>query len=77
MNGSCTFVNKPNGSPCDDGLFCTVTDVCSNGVCVGSGDPCPGCDGDSDCSESCNEAQNNCTTNDPNACGCNDGLFCT
>ncbi|RME37020.1 MAG: hypothetical protein D6788_10395 [Planctomycetota bacterium] len=32
----------PNTSPCDDGLFCTANDVCTNGVCVGSGDPCPG-----------------------------------
>ncbi len=34
--------NPNNTLPCDDGLFCTQTDTCSGGGCVGSGDPCPG-----------------------------------
>ncbi len=33
---------QPNGTPFHDGLFCTLTDECSRGVCVGSGDPCLG-----------------------------------
>ncbi|MBX7081387.1 MAG: hypothetical protein K1X88_19455 [Nannocystaceae bacterium] len=75
---NCTS-NDPNGSACNDGLFCTVTDTCTGGVCGGTGNPCTANvgDNDSDCSESCNEATNNCTTNDPNGSSCNDGLFCT
>ncbi|NUO51902.1 MAG: hypothetical protein HOV80_23880 [Polyangiaceae bacterium] len=68
--------NDPNGSACNDGQFCTVTDSCNNGTCSGTGDPCPGPDGDGDCSESCNEASNDCTLNDPNLSACNDGTFC-
>jgi hypothetical protein len=40
------------------------------------GDPCPGPDGDGNCSESCNEAADNCTAPDPNGSTCADGLFC-
>jgi hypothetical protein len=32
--------NKPNGISCDDGLYCTVNDVCTNGVCGGSSRDC-------------------------------------
>jgi hypothetical protein len=75
---SCT-ANDPNGSACNDGLFCTVTDTCTNGTCGGTGNPCSANvgDADTDCSESCNEVSNNCTSNDPNGSSCNDGLFCT
>ncbi|MFN2376641.1 MAG: hypothetical protein ABR538_08895, partial [Candidatus Binatia bacterium] len=66
-----------NGSPCNDGLFCTATDTCSGGSCLGSGDPCPGADGDGDCTETCSEAADACTAADPNASPCDDGLFCT
>ncbi|UCC32217.1 MAG: hypothetical protein JSU86_08025, partial [Phycisphaerales bacterium] len=48
--GACQHTN--NTVPCDDGLFCTATDTCSGGVCVGSGDPCPG--------QECNETANTC-----------------
>lgn len=73
------IANDPNGTSCNDGAFCTVTDTCTNGVCGGTGNPCTANvgDNDSDCSESCNEVSNNCTSNDPNASACNDGQFCT
>lgn len=29
-----------NGTPCNDGQFCTLTDTCQSGVCAGSGSPC-------------------------------------
>eukprot|EP00040_Diaphanoeca_grandis_P036362 m.231580 g.231580 ORF g.231580 m.231580 type:complete len:2380 (+) comp33604_c0_seq1:342-7481(+) len=32
---SCTYVNKPKGTPCDDGDDATSIDVCDNGVCQG------------------------------------------
>jgi len=70
--------NDPNNASCNDGLFCTASDKCNgSGSCVGSGNPCPGPDGDGDCSESCNEGSNNCTANDSNGTTCNDGKYCT
>ncbi len=36
--GECEHTDKT--AMCDDGLFCTATDTCSNGACVGSGSPC-------------------------------------
>ena len=36
----CVVVKVTNGSVCDDGNACTTTDVCANGICVGSGDAC-------------------------------------
>lgn len=68
----------PLGSDCDDGLFCTVNDQCREGsVCAGAGSPCPAPDGDSNCSESCDEASQLCTAPDPKGSPCNDGKFCT
>jgi hypothetical protein len=74
--GAACNAADPNGSPCNDGLFCTATDTCQSGSCVGTGNPCPGPDGDSDCKESCDEASDSCSANDPNGSACDDGLFC-
>lgn len=38
--GVCSNPPKADGTPCDDGLFCTATDTCQGGVCTGSGSPC-------------------------------------
>jgi hypothetical protein len=77
-DGVCSVGNADSGTACNDGLFCTQTDACNGaGACVGSGSPCPGADGDSDCSESCNEGADACTGNDAAGSGCSDGLFCT
>ena len=66
LNGDCVLgncdeelqgcVGRPvgEGESCDDGQFCTVTDVCLAGLCVGSGDPCP-----SAC-QRCNEQTDAC-----------------
>ena len=32
--------NKPNGTPCNDGLFCTNPDTCTGGVCGGPSRDC-------------------------------------
>lgn len=70
--------NDPSGSPCNDGQYCTQSDACNaNGMCVGSGSPCTGADGDADCSESCDEASDACTAPDPAGSDCDDGLACT
>jgi len=34
---TCVVVPVTDGDPCDDGLFCTVGDSCSQGACVGGG----------------------------------------
>ncbi len=68
----------PNGSACTDGVFCNGADACDGGTCsVHPGDPCPGADGDADCSESCHETADTCTAPDPNGAVCDDGAFCT
>ena len=42
INYECIYDNAPEGTPCDDGQYCTLTDECDgNGACVGSGSPCP------------------------------------
>jgi hypothetical protein len=77
VDSECTLV-ADTGAPCDDGQFCSGPDTCnSNGACVGSGDPCPGPDNDSNCAESCNETTNSCTGLDGSGAACNDNLFCT
>jgi hypothetical protein len=77
-NGASVTCQHPNNTAsCSDGIFCNGTDTCGGGSCsVHAGNPCPGADGDSDCSEGCNEAADNCTLNDPNGSACTDGLFC-
>lgn len=67
----------PNGSACSDGQFCNGADSCSGGSCTThAGDPCPGPDGDGNCSESCDEAGDNCLAADTNGSACTDGAFC-
>ena len=77
-NGASVICMHPNNSaPCNDGIFCNGSDTCSGGSCaIHPGNPCPGADGDGDCSESCNEASDNCLLADPNGSACTDGLFC-
>jgi len=75
----CQILKIPDDTLCNDGLYCTGTDTCSSGSCsVHTGDPCASRvgDNDNDCSESCNETNDNCTANDPNGSTCNDGTYC-
>ena len=54
VSGSC--VNTNNTAPCDDGLYCTVGDMCANGSCQsGTGNPCTP-------PNVCNEDTNSCGT---------------
>ena len=75
MDGACTGLDA--AELCDDGLFCTNVDSCQGGSCVGSGSPCPGPDGDADCSESCDETNDDCSLYDGDGASCDDGLYCT
>jgi len=62
--GECVeSANKPNGTPCDDEFFCTVTDTCQNGTCDGTGNPC------SPPTSQCNEDTDTCY-------GCEDDYDC-
>src|SRR5262249_39205424 len=72
-NGASAVCQHPNNTaPCSDGLFCNGGDTCSGGSCsVHAGSPCPGPDGDINCSESCNEATDTCNAPDPNGSPCN------
>lgn len=73
-----TCVGAPNGRPCDDGIFCHGSDACFNQECsLHYGDPCPGPDGDGDCSESCDELENDCTGHDLIAFFCDDSNPCS
>jgi hypothetical protein len=81
-SASCTVINKSNGTACDDGLYCTVTDTCTNGTCGGVSRDC------SSVADACNNAACNETTDQcvkqPKANGtscaggkCYGGLCCT
>lgn len=67
-----------NGTPCDDGLYCTVSDTCQAGAC-GAG-PARNCgDGNQCTADACDEDGDQCV-NDPvplEGVGCDDGLYCT
>ena len=47
-----------NGTPCNDGLFCTQAEQCQSGLCTGGGDTCP--DDTNDCTVNCDEAADTC-----------------
>ena len=77
-NGTSTACQHPNNSAsCDDGTFCNGTDTCSGGICTHDGDPCPGPDGDGDCSETCDEDADECSANDTDGSSCDDGDLCS
>ena len=66
-----------NGAACNDGAYCNGIDTCSAGGCnTHAGNPCPGPNGNGNCSESCNEANDNCTAYDGDGAACNDSLYC-
>lgn len=77
VNSECGLEPGNDGDPCaSDGVFCNGQEVCSSGNCVSPGDPCDGPDGDGDCSETCDEAANDCNGNDPKDSPCDDGVWC-
>ena len=54
---ACKITNKGTTAQCNDWKFCTVSDHCSNGACVGSARVCTG----DQCNNStCNEAKDAC-----------------
>ncbi|MDI7269688.1 MAG: hypothetical protein QME96_17000, partial [Myxococcota bacterium] len=39
--GACEMRDRPDGRPCSDGQWCTPSDACASGACVGAGVRCP------------------------------------
>jgi hypothetical protein len=64
-----TAFSPTAGTTCDDGLFCTVEDTCTGGVCTGTARRCEdgiACNGISECDEGndrCSSGQSPCSAN--------------
>ena len=74
----CDFDPVPrNGTGCNDGLFCTVSDTCQGGTCTGTQRDCT--DTNQCTTDSCDEAGNQCVHDAAASNGnpCDDGAFCT
>lgn len=70
--GACTGVGRPDGTTCDDGLFCTGTDGCAGGSCSGLPRDCS--DGDRCTTDACDEGNAACTHAPIPSCGLQDAL---
>ena len=46
---------QPNGTPCDDGMSCTVPDTCVAGACTGNADICGDGTTQGSCGEQCDD----------------------
>jgi len=69
---SCVVVAAPKGDPCDDGVFCTISDSCDSGVCVGGTTNDCGLDLSPCDAVICSEASQTCSVTPVN-----DGTACT
>ena len=65
---------KPDGTSCDDGLFCNGEETCQGGICT-PGTPPVVDDGISCTVDACNE-DTDTITHTPDDSLCDDGLFC-
>jgi hypothetical protein len=73
----CTIMPANNGTPCDDGLYCTISDTCNGGMCGGAPNTCAP-PGDVCLIGTCDEAADTCIAVPGNNGGaCNDGNLCT
>ena len=75
--GNCTHPALTNGTACNDGAFCTVSDNCQNGTCLGGG--ARDCSDTNPCTiDSCDETNDQCV-HAPAGVGssCSDGNACT
>jgi hypothetical protein len=65
------------GGGCNDGLFCTVNDLCTGGTCNGTARDCSASGGACAVGQ-CDESSDTCESSPINEGGsCNDGQFCT
>lgn len=76
---TCVMADASYGTPCDDGLFCTVTDFCDSfGSCSGSARDCSGVAPTCQINAGCDETLDVCAMiNQSPGVSCNDGLYCT
>ena len=58
-SGTCLPNHEPNGTGCDDGLYCNVGEICLTGVCA-NGSPRDCSDGLSCTTDTCNDDSNEC-----------------
>ncbi len=72
--GVCGVAGKSDGVVCDDGDACTATDVCINGLCLGSAGSC---DDGNDCTEDTCSADGGCLNAPLSDVACDDGNACT
>jgi hypothetical protein len=79
LTQDCAYQQAPGGSSCDDGLYCTTTDECTNyGQCQGTGTlDCSSLT--TDCAHGeCQEAQQGCVAvPDYEYSSCTDNSYCT
>ncbi len=68
----CSHTPK-SGNTCDDGLFCTLNDTCTDGACNGEAKDCS--DGIACTVDNCNEVNDECT-HTPQDSLCDNGLYC-
>ena len=76
--GVCSNPTQPNGTGCNDGNACTLTDICQAGICIG-GNPVV-CSALDQCHQAgvCDPLTSLCSNPiQPNGTGCNDGNACT
>jgi RHS repeat-associated protein len=76
--GVCTNPAKTNGTACNDGNACTLTDTCQSGTCTGSNPV--SCTAQDQCHDvgTCTPATGTCTNPaKTNGTACNDGNACT
>jgi hypothetical protein len=76
--GTCSNPVAPNGTACDDGNPCTLTDTCFNGACIG-GNPVD-CTAPDQCHENgiCDPVSGECSNAEkPDGTACDDSNPCT
>jgi parallel beta-helix repeat protein len=74
----CVHVPLPDGTSCQDGLYCTVSDGCSGGICAAGAIRDCSASGNQCNTGVCDEVNDQCIAQPViNGTPCNDGLFCT
>lgn len=75
--GRCVHGDAPDGTACNDGLYCTTGDVCTAGACGGAARDCSAAGNQCNIGR-CDEGADACYADPrPNGTACNDGLYCT
>ncbi|MBW2703106.1 MAG: hypothetical protein JRF33_19960 [Deltaproteobacteria bacterium] len=75
--GDCSNLPVVDGTACEDNLFCTVDERCTEGVCLSSSRDCSVLD-DACHTGICVEAEDQCSAlPKPDDTSCEDGLYCT